>query len=52
MAGCVVRLESGGAGANLTKQQHVRMDHDPGREIPVKDGHIVLESESDGAGSN
>jgi uncharacterized protein YcfJ len=34
------------------KQQHVRMDHDPGREIPVKDGHIVLESEGDRSGSN
>ena len=33
------------------KQQHVRMDHDPGREIPVKDGHIVLESDGDHSGS-
>jgi uncharacterized protein YcfJ len=28
------------------KQHHVHMDHDPGREIPVKDGHIVIESGS------
>jgi uncharacterized protein YcfJ len=27
------------------KQHHVRMDHDPGKEIPVKDGQIVIESE-------
>jgi uncharacterized protein YcfJ len=25
------------------KRHHVRMDHDPGKEIPVKDGHIVIE---------
>jgi uncharacterized protein YcfJ len=25
------------------KQHHVRMDHDPGKEIPVKDGQIVIE---------
>jgi uncharacterized protein YcfJ len=34
------------------KQQHVRMDHDPGRSIPVRDGHIVLDSEADRSGSN
>ncbi len=34
------------------KRQHLRMDHDPGREIPVKDGHIVLDSDAHGAGSN
>jgi uncharacterized protein YcfJ len=28
------------------QQHHVRMDHDPGREIPVKDGHIVTDSEN------
>jgi uncharacterized protein YcfJ len=31
------------------KREHVHMDHDPGREIPVKDGHIVIEDQS---GSN
>jgi uncharacterized protein YcfJ len=31
------------------KQHHVHMDHDPGREIPVKDGHIVIDSESQSA---
>ena len=34
------------------KQQHVRMDHDPGASIPVKDGHIVLDSEGAHSGSN
>ncbi len=34
------------------KREHVRMDHDPGREIPVKDGHIVIESDADRSGSN
>jgi uncharacterized protein YcfJ len=34
------------------KREHVHMDHDPGREIPVKDGHIVVESDSDRSGSN
>ncbi len=37
------------------KREHVHMDHDPGKEIPVKDGHIVLESDNgggEGAGSN
>jgi uncharacterized protein YcfJ len=33
------------------KQHKVRMDHDPGREIPVKDGHIVLESDQAGSAS-
>lgn len=33
------------------KQQHVRMDHDPGHEIPVKDGHIVVNSDNNGPGS-
>lgn len=27
------------------KQHHVHMDHDPGHEIPVQDGHIVVDSE-------
>ena len=27
------------------KEHHVRMDHDPGKQIPVKDGHIVIESD-------
>lgn len=27
------------------KQHHVRMDHDPGKEIPVKDGHIVVDTD-------
>lgn len=27
------------------KRHHVRMDHDPGKEIPVRDGRIVVESE-------
>jgi len=27
------------------KQHHVRMDHDPGKEIPVKDGHIVMDAD-------
>src|SRR5450631_2856866 len=25
------------------KQHHVHLDHDPGRTIPVKDGHIVID---------
>jgi len=27
------------------KRHHVHMDHDPGKEIPVRDGHIVIETE-------
>src|SRR6185437_9338160 len=27
------------------QEHHVHMDHDPGHEIPVKDGHIVIDSE-------
>jgi uncharacterized protein YcfJ len=27
------------------KRHHVHMDHDPGKEIPVKDGQIVIESQ-------
>jgi uncharacterized protein YcfJ len=27
------------------KQHHVRMDHDPGKELPVKDGQVVVEGE-------
>ena len=34
------------------KHEHVHMDHDPGHEIPVKDGHIVVDSDSDQSGSN
>jgi uncharacterized protein YcfJ len=34
------------------KQEHVHMDHDPGRTIPVKDGHIVIESDSHPSESN
>jgi uncharacterized protein YcfJ len=34
------------------KHQHVHMDHDPGREIPIKDGHIVVESDGNSSGSN
>jgi len=34
------------------KREHVHMDHDPGREIPVKDGHIVVDSDSNQRGSN
>ena len=26
------------------KRHHVRMDHDPGREIPVRDGEIVVDT--------
>jgi len=28
------------------KQHHIHMDHDPGQKLPVKDGHIVTDSES------
>jgi uncharacterized protein YcfJ len=27
------------------KRHHVHMDHDPGKEIPVRDGHIVVDTE-------
>jgi uncharacterized protein YcfJ len=27
------------------KRHHVHMDHDPGKEIPVRDGHVVIESQ-------
>ena len=27
------------------EQHHVHMDHDPGHQIPVRDGHIVIDSE-------
>jgi uncharacterized protein YcfJ len=30
------------------KRHKVRMDHDPGKEIPVKDGQIVMESQQQG----
>jgi uncharacterized protein YcfJ len=30
------------------KQHHVHMDHDPGHQIPVQDGHIVIDSEGPG----
>jgi uncharacterized protein YcfJ len=26
------------------KQHHIHLDHDPGKSIPVKDGHIVIDS--------
>lgn len=29
------------------KRHHVHMDHDPGREIPVRDGQIVMTTPSD-----
>jgi uncharacterized protein YcfJ len=28
------------------KEHHVRMDHDPGKSIPVKDGQIVIDKQS------
>lgn len=28
------------------KRHHVHMDHDPGHEIPVKDGHVVIDSDT------
>jgi uncharacterized protein YcfJ len=31
------------------KEHHVRMDHDPGHTIPVKDGHIVIDSDKAGS---
>ena len=31
------------------KKHHVHMDHDPGKRLPVKDGHIVTESGSNSA---
>ncbi len=31
----------------LDGQRHkVRMDHDPGKELPVRDGHVVIESQN------
>jgi uncharacterized protein YcfJ len=30
------------------KQHHIRMDHDPGKSIPVKDGEIVADENSPG----
>jgi uncharacterized protein YcfJ len=29
------------------KRHHVRMDHNPGKEIPVKDGHVVVDESDD-----
>jgi uncharacterized protein YcfJ len=26
------------------KRHHVHMDHDPGKQIPVRDGQIVIET--------
>lgn len=26
------------------KRHHVRMDHDPGKQLPVRDGHVVIET--------
>lgn len=34
------------------KHERVHMDHDPGSSIPVKDGHIVIESDATASGSN
>lgn len=31
------------------KRHHVHMDHDPGKEIPVKDGNIVVDSNDAGS---
>jgi uncharacterized protein YcfJ len=31
------------------KRHHVHMDHDPGKEIPVRDGQIVIEGADSGA---
>jgi uncharacterized protein YcfJ len=28
------------------KEHHVHMDHDPGKRIPVKDGHIITDSDA------
>ena len=33
------------------KKQHVHMSHDPGKRIPLKDGHIVTESGSNSPAS-
>ena len=30
------------------KHHHVHMDHDPGKELPLKDGQVVLNNRSDG----
>ena len=33
------------------KEHHVHMDHDPGKRIPVKDGHIITDAEAKSGGS-
>lgn len=33
------------------KHHHVHMDHDPGREIPVRDGQIVIDTQKPGSAS-
>ena len=33
------------------KRHHVHMDHDPGKEIPVRDGQIVIDAEKHGSES-
>jgi uncharacterized protein YcfJ len=33
------------------KRHHIHLDHDPGKEIPVRDGQIVIDSGKDAAGS-
>src|ERR1700730_3919044 len=33
------------------KRHHIHLDHDPGKEIPVRDGQIVIDTAKDSSGS-
>ena len=34
------------------KRHHVHMDHDPGKEIPVRDGQVVVDASKPGSGES
>jgi uncharacterized protein YcfJ len=33
------------------QRRHVHMDHDPGREIPIRDGQVVIDAPARGSQS-